>query len=190
MLMKNAINWFEIPASDFKRAVDVYERIFEMKMFTNVMMGYDVGFFHSYRGVGIAVVHRRDRVPSKKGTTVYLNAGDDLSVVLSRVEGAGGNIPVPKTHITPQIGYFAVFLDTEGNKVALHSMKLPPDWRRSARPARIQVSLGDRPCISAFLCFSTRVHFNPELVSLGLTVAAASSIFHVVVTWDLWKPLF
>jgi uncharacterized protein len=123
MLMKNAINWFQIPASDFQRAVDFYEGIFEMKMSTNVMTGHDMGFFPSDHGVGGAVVHGKDCVPSEKGTMVFLNAGDDLSVVLSRVESAGGKVLVPKTQITPEIGYFAIFLDTEGNKVALHSMK-------------------------------------------------------------------
>jgi predicted enzyme related to lactoylglutathione lyase len=53
---------------------------------------------------------------------VYLSGGRDLATVLARVEGAGGKILVGKTPITPEYGYFAHFLDTEGNRVGLHSM--------------------------------------------------------------------
>ncbi len=87
--MKNAVNWFEIPVTDFKRVVGFYERIFEIRMFTEVMMGFDMGLFPSEQGVGGAVVHGKNSIPSDKGTLVYLNAGDELAVMLSRVESAG-----------------------------------------------------------------------------------------------------
>jgi predicted enzyme related to lactoylglutathione lyase len=54
---------------------------------------------------------------------IYLNGGDDLSGMLSKVEEAGGSVVVPKTQITPEIGFFAIFMDPEGNKVAMHSPK-------------------------------------------------------------------
>jgi uncharacterized protein len=60
--------------------------------------------------------------PSAKGTIVYLNGGEDLSTPLSKVEDAGGKILMPKTSIGGN-GFMAHFLDTEGNRVALHSMK-------------------------------------------------------------------
>jgi len=72
-------------------------------------------------GIGGAIIKGDGYEPCNKGTIVYLNGGDDLQVLLDRVEAAGGKVLTPKTHITEEIGYFAFFLDTEGNKVALHS---------------------------------------------------------------------
>ncbi len=121
--MKNAINWFEIPAIDFDRARTFYSTLFNYSMPTNVRQGCNMAFFNAEQGVGGAVVQGEGNVPSAQGTIVYLNAGEDLSAVLQHVEKAGGRVLVPKTQITPEIGYVAIFLDTEGNRVALHSMK-------------------------------------------------------------------
>jgi predicted enzyme related to lactoylglutathione lyase len=60
--------------------------------------------------------------PSTKGALIYLNGGEDLSVPLSKVEAAGGKILLPKTSIGSN-GFMAHIIDTEGNKIALHSMK-------------------------------------------------------------------
>jgi uncharacterized protein len=121
--MKNAVNWFQIPAVDFNRAHKFYSTIFDFEMPTNLMNGVPMAFFNSEKGVGGAVVQCEGLIPSTDGTLVFLNAGADLSEVLNRVEGAGGKITTPKTLITPELGYFAFLLDTEGNKVGLHSMK-------------------------------------------------------------------
>jgi len=61
--------------------------------------------------------------PSADGAVIYLNGNPDLALPLSKVEGAGGKIVMPKTLITEEIGYMAFFIDTEGNKVAMHSNK-------------------------------------------------------------------
>ena len=86
------------------------------------MVGSQMGFFPA-DGVGGAIVKGRDYEPSSKGSLVYLNAGKDLNAVLSKVEKAGGKVLLGKTLIAEDIGYFALFKDTEGNKLALHSMK-------------------------------------------------------------------
>ena len=121
----NSINWFEIPVSDFDRAKAFYSEIFDFEMPTMEMAGSLMGFLphEQGKGVGGAIIKGEGLEPSAQGTTVYLNGGEDLSVVLNRVEQAGGKQVVPKTEITEEIGFFAVFHDTEGNKVALHSMK-------------------------------------------------------------------
>ena len=43
---------------------------------------------------------------------------------MNRVEAAGGKIMVPKTQISPDYGYMAVFIDTEGNRIGLHSIPI------------------------------------------------------------------
>ncbi len=122
--MKNQINWFEIPVVDFNRAKLFYETIFGFQMEAMEMMGITMAFFPAEPGAAAAsgsLCKGENYKPSMEGTLVYLNGNPDLSTVLNKVEAAGGKIILPKTQITPEIGYMAMFIDTEGNKVALHS---------------------------------------------------------------------
>lgn len=120
--MKNAINWFEIPATDFDRAVKFYSAILDTELYTTQMGGYNMAFLPmEEKGVGGAIVSGDGCEPSQTGTLVYLNAGNDLTDILSRVEPNGGSVVLPKTLITEDIGYMAAFIDSEGGKVALHS---------------------------------------------------------------------
>ncbi len=121
--MENMINWFEIPASDFARAVGFYKGILAVEIQEMDMFGTKMGMFPSDgENVSGAIVHGEDYRPSSDGVTVYLNGGEDLQGVLDKVEQCGGNVIVPKTQISEEMGYFAMFIDTEGNKMALHSM--------------------------------------------------------------------
>ena len=121
--MTNAINWFEIPAADFARAKKFYEAILGVEMQTMEGMGMTMAFLPAdlKNGIGGGIVKGNGYEPSAKGTLAYLNGGDDLSVPLSKVEPAGGSIVLPKTAIGHN-GFMAHFIDTEGNKVGLHSM--------------------------------------------------------------------
>lgn len=120
--MANAINWFEIPATNFERATTFYSAIFKAEFAVQNMMGTQMAFFPTTDGgVGGAICHGENHQPSAEGTLPYLNGGENLSEVLDRVEVAGGQVVMPKTQISEEIGYMAFFLDTEGNKIALHS---------------------------------------------------------------------
>ena len=120
--MANAINWFEIPASNFKRACSFYQEVLNQEIHTEDMMGTQMGFLHNDQdSVGGAIVHGEGYAPSGDGALLYLNGGTDLSDSLNRVEPAGGKVIRPKTKISDEIGYMAIFMDTEGNKLALHS---------------------------------------------------------------------
>lgn len=121
----NSLNWFEIPASDIKRATKFYETIFSVEM-PQMEMGGSMAFFPAdmHNGkVGGAVVQSDMHKPSADGAVIYLNANPDLDIALSKVEKAGGKVVMPKTKITDEIGYMAFFIDTEGNKVGMHSNK-------------------------------------------------------------------
>jgi predicted enzyme related to lactoylglutathione lyase len=120
----NAINWFEIPATDFARAKAFYSTIFDFEMPEMEMGPQTLGFLlhEQGKGVGGAIVKGDGYVPSMTGSLVYLAGGSDLSVVLARVEAAGGAVVVGKTLIAPDMGFFAHFSDSEGNLVGLHSM--------------------------------------------------------------------
>ena len=122
--MKNAINWFEIPVKNFSRAKAFYETIMGAPVMEMPHPHYKYGMLPAdmQNGVGGGIVEGEGFEPSTKGALIYLNGGDDLSVALAKVEKAGGKILLPKTAIGAN-GFMAHLLDTEGNKIALHSMK-------------------------------------------------------------------
>ena len=123
--MKNAISWFEIPASDYERAKKFYATVLETEITDSPMPEMKYGVFkydHDKQGVGGGLVEMKGYNPSPEGVTVYLPGGDDLSTPLARVEAAGGKIVMPKTNIGEN-GFIAQFIDTEGNRLALHSEK-------------------------------------------------------------------
>jgi uncharacterized protein len=123
--MKHSINWFEIPVNDFARAKTFYETLFGAAIMEMPFPNGKYGMLPSDMqngGIGGGIVQGEGFTPSDKGTVVYLNGGEDLSTPLSKIEAAGGKIILPKTPIGPN-GFMAHFIDTEGNRVALHSMK-------------------------------------------------------------------
>ncbi|MFN3304102.1 MAG: VOC family protein [Roseateles sp.] len=121
--MAQALNWFEIPVADFARAKGFYETVLGIAIEPMQMGPLTMGMLATDpQAVGGALVHGDGNEPSDRGTLVYLNGGDDLAPLLARVEAAGGKVLVPKTEIGNGFGFFAHFLDSEGNKVGLHSM--------------------------------------------------------------------
>lgn len=123
MEFSNAINWFEIPVSDFERAQQFYSAIYNYEMPKIEMGNVTMGSFpyDESAGVGGAICYGEGYEPSEKGAKVYLNGGKDLTEILQRIEGAGGQVIMGKTKISDELGYFAVFADTEGNQLSLYS---------------------------------------------------------------------
>ena len=124
--MKNAISWFEIPAIDLDRATKFYEIIFNLKLNALDLPNIKMRMFpiEDMMGVGGAVVDSGGfhKPSSTDGPLLYLNGNPDVQFILDRVEAAGGKIMVPKTEISPEYGYMAVIIDTEGNRIGLHSI--------------------------------------------------------------------
>jgi len=121
--MENLINWFEIPVTDFNRAVSFYKTILSLEIKETEMFGSKMGFFPTDRkNVSGAIVQGDDYKPSTDGIVAYLNGGNDLQNVLDKVESNNGKVIVPKTQISPEMGYFGMFIDTEGNKMAVQSI--------------------------------------------------------------------
>ena len=121
--MQNLINWFEIPATNFNRAVSFYKAILDLKIEEAEMFGSKMGFFPTDgKNVSGAIVQGEDYKPSTDGVVAYLNGGNDLQDILIKVENNNGQVIVPKTQISPEMGYFGMFIDTEGNKMAVHSI--------------------------------------------------------------------
>lgn len=121
--MENVINFFDIPAIDFSRAVSFYKAILGVEINETEMSGTKMGFFPTDgTNVSGAIVQGKDYKPATDGVIVYLNGGNDLQNVLDKVERNNGKVMVPKTHISPEVGYKGMFIDTEGNKMWLHSI--------------------------------------------------------------------
>lgn len=121
--MSNAINWFEIPVTDMNRAIKFYSKVFSYPIMNRMQMDeIDMAFFPmTGEGVGGSLCKGVWYKPTQDGVVVYMNGGNDLSLPLSKIEEAGGKIIMPKKLITPEIGYMALFIDSEGNRIALHS---------------------------------------------------------------------
>ena len=125
--MNNAISWFEIPATDLARATKFYETIFSTTLVPMDMPNIKMRMFpitDIQNGVGGAVVDSGGfhKPSSTDGPLIYLNGNPDLQNILNKVEAAGGKILVTKTEISPDYGFMAVFIDTEGNRIGLHSV--------------------------------------------------------------------
>lgn len=126
MSLKNLVSWVEIPATDLDRAQKFYEDIFEVKLIKMDFPNLRMRMFplDDAMGVGGALCDSGGfHKPSlTSGPLVYLNGNPDVQIILDRVEAAGGKIMVPKTEISPEYGFIAVFSDTEDNRIGLHSV--------------------------------------------------------------------
>lgn len=120
---KDFIQWFEIPVLDIKRAVGFYNSIYQMDMELVETENNAMAFFPTKNGIGGSLIQAQGCKPTENGTLIYLNGGDDLNIILNRIEPAGGRVVMDKTIINDSAGYFALFIDSEGNKLALHSKK-------------------------------------------------------------------
>lgn len=120
--IKNYISIFEIPALDISRAIEFYQNILNISIEKIEMPGMEMGILPYEDQVTTGVIVKKDGFkPSADGITVYLNGGDDLQVTLDKIEASGGKILTPKTPHADESGFFAEFIDSEGNKLGLHS---------------------------------------------------------------------
>lgn len=122
--MNSFISLFEIPATDISRAINFYQAILDIRIEKMEMPGMEMGIFpYENQLVTGVIVKGEGFTPSAKGVTIYLNGGENLQTILDKVEAYGGKITVPKTAHADDSGFFALFLDTEGNQLGLHSPK-------------------------------------------------------------------
>ena len=112
------ISWVEIPALDFHRSVDFYKTVLKTDL---QIFDFDTEKMACFPSGDGAISFAPDFLPSKNGTLVSLNAGNDIDGAIQRVIENGGELITPKTKIQSEnLAYFAVFIDSEGNKVGLY----------------------------------------------------------------------
>jgi len=121
--MNKPISWFEIPALDLDRASAFYEQILAVTLNRGNEGPAALAVFPYDRdhATGGCLRSGPGMKPSVEGAIVYLNAGPSLDAALARIAPAGGSIALPRTELPPGMGAFAQILDTEGNRVGLHS---------------------------------------------------------------------
>ena len=115
--------WFEIPATDLKRATAFYESILVTKLRPENAGSHDLRVFpYEEPAVDGCLMQGPGFQPGANGPVAYLNADPVLEDVLKRVAPAGGKIVVPRTDLPEGMGCFAQIIDSEGNRVGLHAM--------------------------------------------------------------------
>ncbi len=116
------ISLFEIPASDISRAISFYEEVLSIDIEQMDVEGMKMGILpYENQPVSGILIETEGYAPSTDGSVIYFNAGSDLQSVLNKVEKSGGEIIIPKTMHADESGYFAIILDSEGNKIGLNS---------------------------------------------------------------------
>ncbi len=116
-------SWFEIPVTDMQRAKNFYQTLLATTFKDDTMADFQFAIFEAEEGAvsGMLVLGEQYQ-PSSTGAVVYFNGGEDLSVPLERGLQNGASLIVPKTAIHDgDCGYFALLLDSEGNRIGLYS---------------------------------------------------------------------
>lgn len=129
--LKDFVSWFEIPVYDIHRAARFYNTIYNMEMEMGQNGEFAMAYFPADKGIGGALIQGPGCYPNDTGILIYLNAGNDIDSILGRIDLAGGRVIMQKTLISDTAGNFALFIDSEGNRVALHE---GPQRARAASP--------------------------------------------------------
>jgi len=122
--MNKIFSYVAIPSDNFERAFKFYSEITGGLIRRNPNVPFPMAYFTDEDGKDVGHLFQLPNFkPSQDGTIVYLELAKDLNETLAKIESAGGKVIMPKTLIAPGKGYWALFLDTEGNKLALHSFE-------------------------------------------------------------------
>ncbi|MFQ5597948.1 MAG: VOC family protein [Nitrospiria bacterium] len=116
--MPNRIVWFDLPVRDLNRAIQFYSEVL------------DAEIKEDFPGVAV-IAHKKDAVsgclflsesqqPSKEGTLIYFNVQGRLAAAVDAVKKNGGQVEQPPHEMGP-FGNRAIVIDSEGNRIALHS---------------------------------------------------------------------
>ena len=118
------VGWFEIPVLDMDRAKSFYEKVFDIQIQVQDFNGTLMGWFPWAEGKmgasGSLMLNEAYKPSETQGVLIYFSS-QDAAVEAGRVEENGGKLVHPKRQISPDVGYMAVFIDSEGNRIALHS---------------------------------------------------------------------
>lgn len=117
------IEWFEIPAANFQRAIDFYQQVFDKTLEVRPYAGSEMAVFANDNGEGVGCIYSGEGyVPSENGVVIYLDASPSIESTIARIAPAGGKVTMDKIALPEGMGFIAYFHDTEGNRLGLHAM--------------------------------------------------------------------
>lgn len=121
--MANQVVWVDIPVQDLDRAIRFYSAVLANPVKKEEYPGLTIGLLPGYDGEntvsGCLSPHPSEK-PSDHGILIYLNVQGRLEQAATAAAQNGGKVITPPHQIGPH-GFRAVVLDTEGNRIALHS---------------------------------------------------------------------
>ena len=118
--LHNRAVWFDIPVADLDRAAAFYRAMLKIDVQKQESDGFAFCFLAHDEGNGGCLVPGADEISSTGGILVYLNVDGRIRDAVAQVEQRGGKVTEPVHSIGPH-GFRAVVLDSEGNRIALHS---------------------------------------------------------------------
>ena len=126
-MQHNMVGWFEVPVTDMDRARKFYQPVFDIDIDVRDFGGLLMGWFPFAEGKpgasGSLIKHADSYKPSETHGPLLYFSSTDVSVELAKIEQAGGKVLQQKTLISVDIGFMGIFIDSEGNRIALHSRK-------------------------------------------------------------------
>ena len=115
--MANRVTWFDVPVADLSRAIEFYSKVLDIA----VEEAHGVAVLeHSGDDIAGCLFKSDDEKPSDSGLLLYFNVSGRLDAAMNATEQYGGKILKAKEQIG-QYGYRTIVLDSEGNRIALHS---------------------------------------------------------------------
>jgi len=121
--MKHLINWIEIPVTDMKRAIGFYSEILGVTLNEMEIGPVKYAIFPTDDRFNCGALAQGEYYkPSTDGITIYLDGGNDLDAILSKVATAGGIVVMEKTFLSDEAGYIGLFIDSEDNRIGLQNM--------------------------------------------------------------------
>ena len=119
--MGSQVSWFDIPVQDLDRAIRFYSAVLDCRISHERATSGLIGVIeHSDGDIAGALFCKEGYAPSAQGVLLYLNVNGRLAEAVARVRQHQGHV-LREVHAISPWGYRALVLDSEGNRIALHS---------------------------------------------------------------------
>lgn len=116
----NRAVWFDIPAADLDRAAAFYKAVLKVEIQTQEFDGVSFCVLNQKEGNSGSLVPNQEEISSTAGILIYMNVEGRIRDAVTQVENHGGKV-IQRIHSIGPHGFRAVILDSEGNRIALHS---------------------------------------------------------------------
>ena len=116
----NRAVWFDIPVVNLERASKFYASVLDIKVDIIDSEGFTFAVLEHSEGNGGCLVQNESEISSTQGIMLYMNVNGRIQDAVSKVGSNDGKI-VKTTHSIGPHGFRAIIIDSEGNRIVLHS---------------------------------------------------------------------